>query len=106
MPLTSPKFMSAGSFRKFGTESNGISGTGCCAYAGAANSSNTTKHERFTRPPLWLDRGVHVTCREHVVSVHADDEVIHVGIDAAEPVCDAGRDHDDVSRSAGAAPAR
>src|SRR5581483_12518626 len=33
MPDTSPKFMSFGSLKKFGTESNGISGTAapCCA---------------------------------------------------------------------------
>src|SRR6185295_13991452 len=29
-PDASPRFMSLGSLRKFGTESNGISGTGCC----------------------------------------------------------------------------
>src|SRR5690242_14220521 len=37
-PAPSPKFRSGGSLKKFGTESNGISGGGCCANAARLNA--------------------------------------------------------------------
>src|ERR1700704_4052957 len=40
--------MSGGSFRKFGTESNGISGTACCACGTAARRTITAIKRRFT----------------------------------------------------------
>src|ERR1700730_774677 len=44
-PEASPRYMSGGSFRKFGTESNGISGGCCCANADGLNSMNApTSH--------------------------------------------------------------
>src|SRR5439155_6922804 len=51
----------------------------------------------FRHGLLWLDRGVHVTGREHVVAVHAYDQVIHVGIDGREPVRDTRRNHNHIS---------
>src|SRR5277367_4360339 len=39
MPATSPKYMSVGSFRKSGTDSNGISGTVDCASTSAGTAS-------------------------------------------------------------------
>ena len=52
-PEASPRFMSAGSFRKFGAESNGISGTDCCANAVPANASDamSAKLVRLIDPP-------------------------------------------------------
>src|SRR5580692_11844973 len=43
-PGTSPKFMPGGSFGKSGTESKAISGTLCCAKAGAAIAAMETKN--------------------------------------------------------------
>ena len=44
----SPKFRSGGSLKKFGTESNGISGGGCCANDVAPSSTNSMAMKRFT----------------------------------------------------------
>src|SRR5438034_5453859 len=53
-PEASPKCRSAGSLKKFGTESNGISGTVCWANAAQLNSNNMTSRKRFTEPPYCL----------------------------------------------------
>src|SRR2546429_5133154 len=49
MPDTSPRFMSAGSFKKFGTESKGISGTACCAFDVTPSSTMRAMSRCFTR---------------------------------------------------------
>src|ERR1700743_1884431 len=54
-PDTSPRYKSAGSFRRFGTDSNGIAGTGCGATADEAASPNdATRYfkEASTRPSV------------------------------------------------------
>src|SRR4051812_31243675 len=49
-PAPSPKFISTGSLKKFGTESNGISGgVGCWARGVAASRSSNTIDRRFMR---------------------------------------------------------
>src|SRR5262245_46918406 len=50
-PDASPKFMSGGSLKKFGAESNGISGAGCCAIA--AGISATTAASAAARPQVF-----------------------------------------------------
>src|SRR6185436_19809795 len=68
-PGTSPRYSLSGSFRKFGTESNGISGTAscappncCCAViawpaARTSNAANVNVSMRFMVPPLPRRRG-------------------------------------------------
>src|SRR5262245_25367166 len=46
-PDTSPKFIPAGSLKKSATESNGISGTVCCASDGVATSMTSNINRAF-----------------------------------------------------------
>ena len=43
------------------------------------------------------DRGVHVARRQDVIAIDADDEIVHVGVDLAEPVRHSRRHDDDVA---------
>src|SRR4029077_14665173 len=55
-PASSPKLRSAGSLKRFGTESNGISGTACCAPRVVAHKAiNSPKRMRFIGSLLFLD---------------------------------------------------
>src|SRR5262245_46942880 len=56
-PGTSPKFVPAGSLRKSALESNGMSGTLCCATAGTAASRNRLSRTVFITPPRVDSRG-------------------------------------------------
>src|SRR5712671_5818535 len=51
-PEASPRCISGGSFRKFGTESKGISGAACCANADGLNSTNKPTSHVFMRTSL------------------------------------------------------
>src|ERR1700722_8854707 len=55
-PGTSPKFMPGGSFGKSGTESKAISGTLCCAKAGAAMKANNASRYLFIETSLFVLR--------------------------------------------------
>src|SRR5262245_17715326 len=50
-PGTSPKLVPAGSFKKSADESNGISGTLCCANAWNAISTNNVNRQDFMTDP-------------------------------------------------------
>src|SRR6516162_3909128 len=46
-PEASPKCRSLGSLKKFGTESNGISGTACCANSAGLTINSKGRRNRF-----------------------------------------------------------
>src|SRR5229473_8202658 len=56
-PDTSPRYRSCGSFNTSWTESNGIVGTGCCAYTDKVNSANDPTSQRFMTILLVSGRG-------------------------------------------------
>src|SRR5271169_1005582 len=51
-PEASPRFMSGGSFSRFGTESKGISGGCCCANADGLSSMSAPTSQVFMRTSL------------------------------------------------------
>src|SRR3974390_3526778 len=50
IPVTSPKFISGGSFSGFGTESNPISGTASCAFTAAGAKTTVVQATTSTAP--------------------------------------------------------
>ena len=70
--------------------------------AGAARDaarSGQRAEKRVTPIALPRDRGMHVSRRQDVIAVDADDEIVHVRVDLAEPVRHAWRHDDDIARS-------